>query len=178
MNKKIRVTKLTALLALAMMAFIGQMCAQQTVQKPLVLIYTATFAPKAGEGPSIQHELQADSFLGADKLAMAWGQEYCPQNVLVSLTPKSVGPQEILTATFAPKVGDGPSLQFEFTVGTGPSVASGFQVDSFLRAIRMALSWGKEFCPQNVLVSLVPSQGPQGINGPQEPLIPIAGGTT
>jgi hypothetical protein len=175
-----RLTCIITLAAVVALASPVSMTAQVTtfpqvdVQKPLVLFFTAIFAPKVGEGPSIQYEFQADSFLLAARVAMAWGKEYCPQNVLVSLVPRSVAPQETLIATFEPKVGDGPSLQYEFQLGDGPSVLSGFQAERFLRAIRIALLWGKEYCPQNVLVSLVPkAQGPQETNSTQEAVTPI-----
>jgi hypothetical protein len=165
-------SKLTCIIALAALVALASpvlLAAQDAVQKPLVLIFTATFAPKAGQGPSLQYEFQADSFLRATRVALAWGNEYCPQNALVSLVPKLVAPQETFTATFEPKVGKGPSLQYEFQAGEGRSVQYASQADSFLRAIRVALAWGKEYCPQNVLVSLVPKS-----QAPQEAVTPIA----
>lgn len=137
---------------------------QQDVQKPLLLVFTATFAPKVGEGPSMQYEFQADTFLGATKIAQDWGKEYCPQNILVSLIPYPMDPQETYVAIFAPKVGEGPTMQYEFQVGGGPSAQSGLQADSFVRAFRVALGWGDEYCPQNILVSFMPKSQPDETN--------------
>lgn len=160
---------LAALIALASPMSLAQVTnpPQVGVQKPLVLVFTATFAPRVGEGPSMQYEFQANSFLLATRIAMAWGKEYCPQNVLVSLVPKSVAPQEIYTATFEPKVGTGPSLQYEFQMGKEPSMQ---QADSFLRSVRVVLDWGHEYWPQHVLVAFVPKS-----QGPQEAVSPVVG---
>jgi hypothetical protein len=163
------IVALAALIALASPMSLAQINPSQVVvQKPLVLVFTATFAPKVGEGPTVQYEFQADSFLLGTRLAMAWGKEYCPQNVLVSLVPRAVATQEIYTATFEPKVGKGPSLQYEFHMDNGSS--NGTQADSFLRAIRMCLDWGHEYWPQHVLVSFVPKS-----QGPQEAVSPVVG---
>ena len=141
-----------ALITIVVLASPVSLAAQEAGQKPLTLMFTATFAPKAGLGPSMQYEFQADSFMPATKIAMAWGEEYCPQNVLVSLLPKSIAPQETIRASFAPKVGLGPSMMYEFQLAQGPPVLG----DRFLQIIRAALAWGKEYCPQNFLVSLLP----------------------
>ena len=149
---------LVALIVLATPMSLAQLTnsPQIVVQKPLNLIFTATFAPKVGVGPTMQYEFQADSFLLGTRLATAWGIEYWPQHVLVSLVPRSVAPQEIYTATFEPRVGEGPSLQYEFQMDSVPSVQNGTQPDSFLRAMRLCLNWGHEYWPQHVMVSFVP----------------------
>ena len=166
------IVTLAALVVLASSMSLAQAAnpPQLTVQKPLALVFTATFGPKVGEGPSMQYEFQADSLLAATQLAMSWGKEYCPQNVLMSLVPRAVAPQEIFLATFEPKVGKGPSLQYEFQMDNGPSVQNVTQADSFLRAIRLCLDWGHEYWPQHVMVSFVPKS-----QGPQEALSPVVG---
>ena len=151
-----KLTCIIVLAAIVAMASPVMMAAQDAAQKPLVLVFTATFASRIGLGPSMQYEFQAEGFLPATKTAMAWGKEYCPQNVLVSLVPKLMGPQETLTATFAPRVGLGPSMQYEFQVPAGASP----QEDSFLRTVRAALAWGDEYCPQNILVVLLSRSQP------------------
>jgi hypothetical protein len=160
-------SKLTCIVVLAAIVALASpvlLAAQVVVQKPLSLVFTATFAPKIGLGPSLQYEFLAEGFLPATKVAMAWGKQYSQQNVLVSLVPKALVPGEIYTATFAPKVGEGPSMQYEFQVAQGPSTGKDPSANDerFLRTMRAALGWGKEYCPQNVLVSFVPkSRTPQ-----------------
>lgn len=161
-------SKLTRIIVLASIVALASpvlLAAQVAAQKPLSLVFIATFAQKIGLGSSMQYEFQAEGFLPATKVAMAWGKQYSPQNVLVSLVPKLLVPGEIYTATFAPKVGEGPSMQYEFQVAQGPSTND----ERFLRTIRVALGWGKEYCPQNVLVSFVPkSRAPQETSFTQE----------
>jgi hypothetical protein len=152
----VRSPKLTCIIVfLALMALASPVSlAAQEIQKPFVLVFTATFQPKVGLGPSVQYEFQADSLLHATNVALGWGTEYWPQHVLVALVPKAMESQETYTAIFDPRVGEGPSMLYEFQMGE-PS-AQGFQVDSVLRAIRIVLSWSKEYCPQHILVALVP----------------------
>lgn len=176
LNKKVAskfASKLTCIIALAAIVALASpvsLAAQEAGQKPLVLIFTATFAPIVGFGPSMQYEFQADSILPATTVAMAWGEEYCPQNVLVSLVPKSLAPQETITATFAPKVGLGPSMMYQFQLAEKPPILG----DRFLQTVRAALAWGKEYCPQNILVALLPeSQYPQGASSTQDALSPM-----
>ena len=160
-----RLTCIVVLAAIVALVSPALLAAQVVVQKPLTLVFTATFAPKIGLGPSMQYEFQAEGFLPATKIAMAWGRQYSPQNILVSLVPKSLVPGETYTATFDPKVGEGPSMQYEFQVAQGPSTND----ERFLRTMRVALGWGKEYCPQNVLVSFVPkSRAPQEASFTQE----------
>ena len=160
-----RLTCIVVLAAIVALVSPALLAAQVVVQKPLTLVFTATFAPKIGLGPSMQYEFQAEGFLPATKIAMAWGRQYSPQNILVSLVPKSLVPGETYTATFDPKVGEGPSMQYEFQVAQGPSTND----ERFLRTMRVALGWGKEYCPQNVLVSFVPkSRAPQETSFTQE----------
>ena len=139
---------------------------QQNVQKPLVLVFTATFAPKVGDGPSLQYDFQAESLLRATSAAQDWAKEYCPQNVLVSLVPKLVVPKETYSAIFQPKVGAGPTLLYEFQVAVPPSAQYGIQTDRFLLAIRSVLDWGWEYWPQHVLVTFVPKSQAQETNAP------------
>ena len=174
-------SKLTCIIVLAAIVALASpvlLAAQVAVQTPLSLVFTATFAPKDGlhvhGGPSMQYEFQAEGYLPATKVALAWGKIYCPQNVLVSLVPKSVVPQETYTAIFNPKVGLGPSMYYEFQVADGPSAKQ--QEDRFLQTIRVALGWGKEYCAQNVLVSLLrKSEAPHGTGFTQEAVTPNVG---
>lgn len=154
-------TFIIVLIALMTLASTLSLTAQQTnpTQKPFVLVFTATFEPRVGLGPSVQYEFQADSLLHATNVALGWGTEYWPQHMLVALTPKAMEAQETYTAIFDPRVGEGPSRLYEFQMGE-PSAQHGFQTDSVLRAIRIVLGWSKEYCPQHILVALVPKTPP------------------
>jgi hypothetical protein len=157
-----KVTCIIVLLALVALASPVSLVAQE-IQKPLAFVFTATFEPKVGLGPSVQYEFQADSLLHATNVALGWAKEYWPQHMLVALTPKGMEAQETYTATLDPRVGEGPSMQYEFQM-VEPSAQHGFQADSVLRAIRIVLGWSKEYCPQHILVALLPkTQPPQDI---------------
>jgi len=114
-----------------------------------------------GERPPIL----GDRFLQIIRAALAWGKEYCPQSVLVSLLPESQSTQEAPAARDAalPRVNpDGLPMpgQFVFTAkfvsrDSGLVMQREFQSDTLLRAAGATMAWGKIHCPEYVLYSLV-----------------------